>query len=51
MLLFEYLRRPDSKPPYIAHLDKRQDDVEKRLNNVMSVEEANHAQRVIQARR
>jgi len=50
MAFFAALRNPLQKPSDIQHLDERQDAVEQRLK-VLSVESANKAQRVIQARR
>jgi hypothetical protein len=47
MTLWRFIRHPDQKPPAIEHLEKRQDDVERRLDRIMSPDAARHARELV----
>lgn len=48
MALWKMARNPKEKPPYVEHMERRQDDVERRLS-VLSVDGANQAQHAVHA--
>jgi hypothetical protein len=47
MTLWRFIRHPDRKPPAIELLEKRQDDVERRLDRIMSPDSARHARELV----
>lgn len=51
MLLVHGLRHPQHKPPVTAEVDQRLDQVERRLDRVMTVDGANRAQRIVRTHR
>lgn len=50
MLLLSWFRHPDQKPPVTAELDKRLDDVDRRLSKVLTPERARRARDLVRQR-
>lgn len=50
MTLLRWLRDPYQKPAVTEEMDRRHDEIERRLR-ILSVDEANRAQRIVQDHR